>query len=218
MPSRTAARLVVEALHDAVPLRRCTARLGRRHVAPADAPVCSAAQLGVAMCPCSGTADPAAYRAAVAVAERALGGDPAAVAAVLHEKMTRLAGRQRFEEAALVRDRLAALLGAVRRHHLVTALLAAGRAEITLGDVRWVVDSGRLVDAMASDALTGAVPVPPPDAPAPDRPLPRTHVDEALCLARFFDRRVGRLAVECSGVWEFPVMADDSVPGLRPAA
>ncbi|MET0911026.1 MAG: DEDD exonuclease domain-containing protein, partial [Ilumatobacteraceae bacterium] len=56
LPSRTMAALVIEAIQTAVPLRRCTRRIPRHGMAPLDASQCSAAQLGVALCPCSGTA------------------------------------------------------------------------------------------------------------------------------------------------------------------
>ena len=39
LPSRAMAHLVVDALHSAVPLRRCTQRLGRNFVPADDAPV-----------------------------------------------------------------------------------------------------------------------------------------------------------------------------------
>ena len=101
LPSRSMARLVVDALHAAVPLRRCTELLGRHFVAPADAPMCSAAQLGVAHCPCSGTADAAEYARDVEVARRAMTGDPAIIVGRLHDTMRSLATQQRFEEAAI---------------------------------------------------------------------------------------------------------------------
>ena len=47
--------LVVEALQAALPLRRCSVRLGRTHVAARPAPRrARAAQMGVAACPCAG--------------------------------------------------------------------------------------------------------------------------------------------------------------------
>jgi DNA polymerase-3 subunit epsilon len=212
LPSRTMANLVVEAIHSAVPLRRCTARLGRNYVAPADAPMCSAAQLGVAHCPCSGTADAADYTAAVQLAVEALEGRPHRVAAVLHDKMMQLADQQRFEEAAAARDRLTALVGAARRFHLVDALRRAGRAEISDDRSTWIVDGARLTDATRIGSVGRALPVPPPDA-AEHAVLSRHQIDEALCLARFCDKRAERLTVRCSGEWLFPI--SDRLPQLR---
>jgi DNA polymerase-3 subunit epsilon len=215
LPSRAMANLVVEAVQTAVPLRRCTVRMDRGYVPPDGAPVCSAAQLGVALCPCSGTADPATYAAAVDAAARALSGDPTIVVDRLRDKMTELAAAQRFEEAAATRDRLGALLGAVRRHLLVETLRAADRAEVTLGDSTWIIDRGRLLDATRTGEAGRALPVPPPDAS--DAPvLAREQIDEALCLARFCDTRAERLVVQCSGVWRFPV--GDRVPDLAALA
>jgi DNA polymerase III subunit epsilon len=204
LPSRSMADLVVEAIQTAVPLRRCTVRMGRGYVPPDGAPVCSAAQLGVALCPCSGTADPARYAAAVDAAARALSGDPTIVVDRLRDRMMHLASAQRFEEAAATRDRLAALLGAARRHLLVDALRTAGRADVSLGDSTWIIDRGRLLDATRAGTAGRALPVPPPeptDAPV----LARDQIDEALCLARFCDSRAERLVVRCSGTWTFPI-------------
>ncbi|MGA7756696.1 MAG: DEDD exonuclease domain-containing protein [Ilumatobacteraceae bacterium] len=212
LPSRTMANLVVEAIHSAVPLRRCTARLGRNYVVPVDAPVCSAAQLGVAHCPCSGTADAIEYAAAVQLAEEALDGRPHRVADVLHDKMMQLARQQRFEEAAAARDRLTALVGAARRFHLVDALRRAGRAEISDGQSIWIVDGARLTDATRIGSAGRTLPVSPPEA-AESAVLSRHQIDEALCLARFCDKRAEQLTVRCSGDWLFPV--SDRLPQLR---
>ncbi len=214
LPSPAMANLVVEALQSALPLRRCSARLGRDHRPAPDAVECSAAQLGVAHCPCAGTADPASYSAAVEHARRAMTGDTDLVVERLHQRMAALATQQRFEEAATARDRLSALLGAVRRHLLVDALRRAGRAEVTIGDSTWIVDRGRLLDVRHDGRLTAALPVPPPDAAADGAPLRREDVDEALCLARFFDKRARSASVCCSGEWLFPITATDAVPRL----
>ncbi len=102
LPSRTMANLVIEAIQSAVPLRRCSARLGRNFTPDPDATACSAAQLGVAHCPCAGTADAAEYARAVEHAAAALSGHPHRVVELLHDKMMQLAHQQRFEEAASV--------------------------------------------------------------------------------------------------------------------
>ena len=218
LPSRTMATLAVEALQTALPLRRCTQRLGRNYTAPDDAPICSAAQLGVAHCPCSGTADADEYAASVALAIRAMAGDPAFVVDTLRERMTRLAAQQRFEEAAMTRDRLSALLGAIRRTELFAALADLGRAEITHGDTTWIIADGALVDTRTASTLTAALPTAPLGAIEIGRPAPREHADEALCLAKFFDRHAHRLSVSCDGAWRFPISQTDATPPLERAA
>ena len=218
LPSRTMATLVVDALQSALPLRRCTQRLGRNYTAPLDAPVCSAAQLGVAYCPCSGTAEPAEYAAAVELAVRAMSGDPSFVVDRLRDRMSRLAGEQRFEEAASTRDRLSALLGAIRRTQLMAALGDIGHGEISAGETTWVIADGGLVDTRTTTTLTAALPVAQLGSIDVGRPTPREHADEALCLARFFDKHTARLTVTCTGVWNFPVASNELIPPFERAA
>ncbi len=184
LPSRPMATLVVEALQAALPLRRCSVRLGRAHQPAPDATPCAAAQLGVAACPCAGLADRGRYDEAVAAAGAAMTGRPGDVAARLTDRMRTLAAAQRFEEAAIARDRLSALDGAVKRTHQMEELLARGRFEVTRGDVTWIVDRARLVDVRVAGSVTAALPATPPPAPEPGRPLPRLLADEALVLAR----------------------------------
>lgn len=218
LPSRKMAALVLEALQTAVPLRRCTQRLGRNYTAPLDAPVCSAAQLGVAHCPCSGTADPAAYAAAVEQTRRVFAGDPAFVVEQLSDRMRLLAGQQRFEEAAMTRDRLSALLGAVRRTQLLHALGSIGYAEITSGATTWVIDHGHLVDTRTESTLTSGLPIGPLGSIEPGIPVGREHADEALCLAKFFDKHAERLSVHAAEPWPFPIESSERIPPLSRAA
>ncbi len=184
LPSRTMAMLVVEALEAAFPLRRCSTRLGRNHRPAPDATPCAPAQMGVAACPCAGAADRRSYDDAVAAAATVIGGAPGALVERLGDRMRSLAANQRFEEAAMARDRLSALEGAVTRTRQMERLLARGRFEATRGDVTWVIDRARLVDVRVAGSTAGALPAAAPPAPEPGRPLPRALADEALLLAR----------------------------------
>lgn len=218
LPSRRMAALVVEAMQTAIPLRRCTQRLTRNHRPAPDAPICSAAQLGVARCPCSGNADPAEYAALVVDAARVFDGDPTVVTARLHQRMTTLAAAQRFEEAAMTRDRLSALLGAVRRTELMQRLVEAARAEITIDDTTWIVDRGRLLDTRSDGRLTAAISVAPGDPIEPGQPVPTDAADELLVLARHFDRHVDRIRVESTGPWRFPLDLSTDIAPIQRAA
>ncbi|MGI9031968.1 MAG: DEDD exonuclease domain-containing protein [Ilumatobacteraceae bacterium] len=184
LPSRTMAGLVVDALQTALPLRRCSARLGRQHVPTLDATPCAPAQLGVAACPCAGLADRRRYDDAVGAAASAFDGGADAVVERLTARMTTLAAAQRYEEAAVTRDRLGALHGAIDRSRRMNDLARRGSFEVTRGDVTWVIDRARLVDVRIAGTTAGALPAAPPDAPRAGCPLPRTLADEALVLAR----------------------------------
>jgi DNA polymerase III subunit epsilon len=215
LPSRTAANLVVEALHSVLPLRRCSTRLGVSHVPGLGAVPCSPAQLGVAQCPCSGTCDRSAYDRAVDATVRSFRGDAAGVTEHLVGRMSELAAAQRFEEAAMVRDRLRALLGAVRRQQLVESVRALDRCVVRRDGTSWVIDRARLVDVTIDGAVGRALPVGPPDPVDRDRPMTRHTVDEALVLAKYLDRHADRIEVlECSGTWSFPLLVTDELPRL----
>ncbi|MGH9134956.1 MAG: DEDD exonuclease domain-containing protein [Ilumatobacteraceae bacterium] len=206
LPSRTMANLVVDAIESVLPLRRCSIRLGRSHVPSPDVPPCAAAQLGVAQCPCAGVADAPSYRDAVEAATRVFAGDPSSVSELLTAKMARLATQQRFEDAAQVRDRMSAMQGAVRRARLVEALRRARRCDIRRGDITWIVDDARLVDVVVAGSSGRALPLAPPAPAEPGRPLGRRQIDEALCLARYFEKNADRIdVVRCTGAWAFPI-------------
>src|SRR5262249_21759939 len=76
--STTAARVVREAIESAIPLRRCTTRIGRR-TEIVGGPPCVPAQLGVATCPCRGHVDEDEYAVLTDCVRHALTIDPATV-------------------------------------------------------------------------------------------------------------------------------------------
>lgn len=214
LPSRAQAALVVEAFQSVLPLRRCSTKLGPNYLPSADSTPCSPCQLGVSQCPCAGAADAATYQAAVSAARQAFSGRPFVVVDQLSARMFALAAKHRFEEAAMVRDRLQALQYALRRQQLVQALRSAGQCEVRRSGTTWVIDDARLVDVTVADAVGRALPVGPPDVARAGMPLAPHQIDEALCLARYFHKHASRLEVSgCSGTWQFPLPAAPGAPG-----
>jgi len=208
LPSTKAARRVAEAIETAVPLRRCTGTPGRRlRTGP-----CADAQLGVAACPCDGQLSEEAYAATVATVRRGLLRDPSVLLAPLEQKMHALAAAERFEEAADMRDRAAALTAALRRQRRFDALRGAGRVVVELGGRSGAeLDHGRLVRAWRIGA-DGIVPLPLPldldpsapdalsaplgdDPSAPGLPVPKALADELACVAAWLDKEAARIRV-----------------------
>ncbi len=218
LSSTGAARQVAEAIESAVPIRRCTARPGKvRRPAP-----CTPAQLGVAACPCAGTISETEYAALVERVVRGLTVDPRTLLEPLEARMRDMAAAERFEEAADVRDRAAALARALRRHRRLDSLRQAGRLELEVEGDHVVLAGGTLAAGPGMLALVPDGAAPPHDqasAGAGDEhgggPLPCHLVDEVACVAAWLDAE-GRAAtlVSCDGAWASPLPV---VPGYEPA-
>lgn len=162
--SKQSADLVMEALWAGTSIRRCRGSAGSRSGR------CAPAQMGVALCPCAGDLDIARYGAVIAEIVESSDRAPARLLEPVEVKMHRLAGEQRFEEAALMRDRHGALARALERRLAWCALVQGGRIELEgiRGD-RVLVDQGRLVAAWQAGDPTPLLPVhhPPPPLPVP---------------------------------------------------
>lgn len=226
--SRRHAKLVVEAIESVVPLRRCT---GRPPARPRSSP-CLPAQLGVALCPCAGDVAAGAYRNLVEQVVRGLTWDHQVLLGPLEQQMEALAAAERFEEAADVRNRAAALADALRRQRRLDALRSWGSVRLLLpgrGGAR--LERGRLVEAWTEEAAGASpclplaasvdhVPAPPrPHAlfslPEPGPPVPPEEAEELLCVASWLDRHQADLQLvgdERPPIWPLP-----PVPSFHPA-
>ncbi len=181
--SRRSAELVLTAIWDAVPVRRCTGRPGSRNGR------CAPAQMGVAMCPCDGTLTRHAYDPVVEQIIAGIESDPALLLTPLADKMYSLAAEQRFEEAAWVRDRHLALGRAIEKERRWRALTGAGRIELeSLDGEHVVMDGGRFTASWGSD---GQAPlIPPPIAPVQTAVPPDVQVaEEADLIWRWMNER-----------------------------
>jgi DNA polymerase-3 subunit epsilon len=123
------ARLTKEALEDVFPIRRCTASMrATTRFAP-----CALADIARCVAPCDGRTDPERYGELVRGLLSSLS-TPAGLLGALEERMDDLATRERFEEAALARDRVRALAEALRRARMDGWLLGAGELRLRHAD------------------------------------------------------------------------------------
>ncbi|HPF80343.1 DEDD exonuclease domain-containing protein [Nostocoides australiense] len=226
-PSKTAAEDAVAALHDALPLRRCTDRLSPKRPSPA----CALAEMGRCGAPCTGAQSPQEYAALVARARDALLGDPGTVLSPLEQRMQSLAQDERYEDAASLRDRLLTLLRGMTRSQRLAPLAAApeivAARRSPLGGWELVcVRYGRLAGSSHSprgadpmvyvDALTASAEVVAPGL----APAPAAYPEETEKILRWLEEPGVRL-VSVEGEWTCPVGGAVSAAarfGATPAA
>jgi DNA polymerase III subunit epsilon len=138
--SARAARQAKEALEEAFPIRRCTRSMGRTtRFAP-----CALADLGKCAAPCDGRVTPERYEGLVRTLQHALS-SPGGLLGALEARMERLAGQERFEEAADARDRLRALVGALAWARQERWLIGADRLELEVEGRRVAFHGGALL-------------------------------------------------------------------------
>jgi DNA polymerase-3 subunit epsilon len=207
LPSRRVAERVADALHEALPIRRCTDRIGTRtRFSP-----CALAEMGRCLAPCDGRITPEQYAPAAMRAAAALDGDVAVVLDPLEARMRALAGSARYEEAADVRDRIAVLLAAVgrarrRRWCRTPALVVASRPA---RDGRHEVVAARAGAVLASAACPGfdlAQAVERVTLEAMAAPDVDPSSEEIELLARWLEGRGVRLH-RCEGEMAAPIGA-----------
>lgn len=208
-PDRRAADAAVAAVHESLPLRQCTGRLSLRVLGSE----CALAGMGRCGAPCTGAQSVDQYASIAAVFRAAVASDPRALVAPLLTRVERLAAEERYEDAAVLRERVAVLLRAVRRRQRLESL--ADVPEVVLarpdGAGGWqlsVVRRGRLVAAGCAPAgtsvratlagllTTAETPTGPEDEAA-------ASVDETELVLRWMERPGTRL-VELDGTLASP--------------
>ncbi|MBY8875837.1 DEDD exonuclease domain-containing protein [Micromonospora sp. PLK6-60] len=210
--SKQAAELAAAGFHDAVPLRQCTQKLSRRTTAPA----CALAELGRCPAPCEHRISPEEYdEAAAAPFRTATASDPQPVVDALLARIDALSAGQRYEEAAVVRTRLVAVLRATVRMQRLAGL--TGIAE--LAAARRAPHGGWELALVRHGRLAGAGVSPPGVHPRPTiqairataetvlpghGPVPRATAEETERILSWLERPETRL-VEMSSGWSSPI-------------
>jgi DNA polymerase-3 subunit epsilon len=174
---------------------------------------CALAGMGRCGAPCTGAQSVDEYAAIAAVFRAAVGQDPRALVGPLLARVDRLAAAERYEDAALLRDRVAVLVRAVRRRQRLESLAAVPELVLARPDGAggWhlsVVRRGRLVSAGAAAAgtsvrgtlagllATAETPTGPDDEAA-------ASVDETELVLRWMEKPGTRL-VELTGTLACP--------------
>ncbi|MFT4108814.1 DEDD exonuclease domain-containing protein [Propionicimonas sp.] len=207
---RAAAEEAMLVLYDAFPIRQCTARLSPRRPTSA----CALAGMGRCCAPCELAVTPDQYALLTERVRSCLTLDVGPVVRGVEPKLRRLVRAQRYEDAAVLTERLEGFTRAALRHHRLASL--AGCPQIVAAcrtEVGWeihVIRHGRLVAAalarpgevpqqVARDAVTVAEWV-----PAPPGPAPAATIEETERIADWLERPGVRL-IEVDGEWSWPV-------------
>ncbi len=209
--SKKTAEKCLAALHDTFPVRQCSDRLARE---PSRAP-CVLAEMGRCLSPCDGSVDATTYAVVVRQLRDSLLRRPDEVVETINTRMAALAAGERFEEAGIHRDRLAAFVRAAARTQRISALtrcpeVVAARRE---DDGRWsvhVVRFGRLAaagvipaGADAHDYVATLRMSAETVATAPG-PVPAATAEETEKVLRWLESPGIRL-VDVDGEWTCPV-------------
>ena len=146
--SRASADKCLSALHETYLIRRCNDRLGR---VPRGTP-CMLKGIGRCLSPCDGSTSPASYAAEIEKVRAALRGSPDLVIESLNQRMSDLGAEDRFEEAAIQRDRLIAFIRHATRIQRLQSLvscaeLVAAHQDPTGAWTVHVIRHGRLAGA-----------------------------------------------------------------------
>ena len=174
--SSSAARQAKDALEDVFPVRRCTQAMGVKTRFAA----CALADMGRCLAPCIGRTSLERYEELVGSLASSLS-SPGGLLAALEARMFSLAADERFEEAALARDRLRSIAESLWRHR-VDRWLTAGRIVLRgPNGERLELHGGAL-------ARSGEPPPEPIGSPAP-----RERADELAALRSWICRRRTRV-------------------------
>lgn len=200
--SRVQAQACLDAVEEAFALRRCTPRLPL--VPRTGASACVLAEMGRCGAPCTGRQSVTEYEEITTAVREALSTDASPVAHHLHGRIAALAGAERYEDAAVERDRLRAFLIGARRAQRLRPLwrspeVVAARRGAAGGWEVVIVRYGRL--AASGTAAPGSDPMPliealvaaGEDVSTPARAMAAAHPEETELLADWLDRPGTRL-------------------------
>lgn len=207
---RASAEQAMLALYDAFPLRQCTTRLSPKRPISA----CALAGMGRCCAPCELAVTPAEYAELTERVRGCLTRDVGPLVRQVEPKLRRLVRAERFEDAAVLTERIEGFSRAALRHHRLASLAACPQIVAACRtEPGWeihVIRYGRLAAAalarpgevpqrVAREAVTVAEWVSPPPGPAP-----AAIIEETERIADWLERPGVRL-IEIQGDWSWPL-------------
>ncbi len=185
-PLRTTAKVndLRAAIEAAVPLRRCTTRIGRSYVPQGNE--CSAPPVG-ATCPCRSETTEPEYALVVNRVVQGLLDAPSALLDPLEQRMDDLITEEQYEAAAVTRDQIAALGEVLRQQQVLASLRAAP-------STRFLTTSGIIELEHGFLRLTGD-----DRTTSASEPLGRDRLEELLLVARWVERETSAGRIERLG-------------------
>lgn len=210
--SRRTAEQAMTALHEAFRIRQCTQRLSPK----GNRSACALAEMGRCNAPCEGRESVEDYGMHVAAVRDAMLTDVRALLRALTGRIDVLSEQQRYEEAGVHRDRMAAFVRAASRMQRLAALTSCEQlvaARRSSDDPRsWelaVLRHGRLAAAgvMPPDTVPpvyvqALVATAETVRPGPG-PTPAASAEETECVLRWLEQPDTRI-VDVSGEWAWP--------------
>lgn len=191
-------RNLIESFQDAAPVHRCSE--------PRKCSGCAFSEMGT----CLGE-DKRAHRIVLLNVATALLSDHTSLLAPLRDKMLRLAEAGRFEEAAAVRDRGAALERALASTVAARSAVLAGRIVVAEGSRALLFSGGKLIhatdigpggEAEATERLLGRA---PRVAGERARVMDRATMTEIRILGRRVERDETVRLLHCDRGWSLPL-------------
>ena len=212
------AQLAMDALHETTKLRQCKDRITSKSVMSA----CALFEMDRCIAPCLPQTQETRYDAIVTNTRKILGGDSSHVTTKFMGSIQKFVDLEKFEEAALSRDRMHALAGGVHRAtklrslSLIPFLLAAQLNELGGWDIH----------AITYGRLAGAIQAPPGQNPknylaqlkatiASEVRLPTLVSETELLLKWLGDGSTRLIEIAAGHTWQHPITAPSKVQELR---
>ena len=157
--NRASAELAMNAIHQATDLRQCKERItSKSSISP-----CVLYEMNRCLAPCKTGAETIGYEDVVTEAKSILNGNSSVVSRKLMEKILELVGSEKFEEAALIRDRMHALEDGIYRSSKLREIVSIPlviAAKLTSA-------GGWEIHAISHGRFAGGIVAPPGEDPKP---------------------------------------------------
>ena len=208
------------AVYELVKVRQCTTSITQKSMRFASP--CALFDMSKCDAPCIGAQSAESYQSIVIEVRELLHGDAVRLEQFLREKMVELAAQERFEDALVLRNRLASFARGVGRGQQIRALTRVREMILLKGSELLLIRFGKLAaslllsDSQRTRPLTDSIDFLRSigeEVQSDGTILPSGNYEESEKLARLFDEELKLVFIdESSGPW---VMPTRSAAGIR---